>query len=143
MVEAKPRVVLPVTFNVPSVAILPVKPVVVAMPLTIKLPETETRVVDALTRVVRPVRPVVPVTVNVPSVAMLPLEPVVVAMPLTIKLPETETLVVVALTKVVSPVKPVVPVTVRLPSVEILSPIVVAPKTKAATKKTEIKTAIK
>lgn len=60
----------PPTVSVPCVAMLPLEPVVVAMPLTMRLPLSETPVVVAYTSVVRPVTEAVPVTVRLPPVVI-------------------------------------------------------------------------
>ena len=66
------KVEAPPTVKVPWVAILPLEAVVVAKPLTIKLPAIETGpVVDALTKLARPVTPRVVPTVTDPSVLIL------------------------------------------------------------------------
>ena len=80
----------------------------VALPFTQRPVETESLVVVALTKVVKPVTPRVPVSVEFPTTAkslcveIAPAE-VVVALPLTQRSVETESLVVVALPSVVKP----------------------------------------
>ena len=95
--------------------------VVVALPFIQRPVETESLVVVALTKVVKPVTPKVPVrvefprTANVLCVEIAPAE-VVVALPFTQRASEIDTLVVVALTNVVLPVTPKVPVRVEFPT---------------------------
>ena len=70
---------VPTTVRVPAVAMLPVAPVVVAYPLTKRLPVRDWLVDEAYASVVKPVKVLAPVTERVPPVLILVL--IVVAAP--------------------------------------------------------------